>query len=355
MKKLNILLTYFIALFFFVACTNDDDHLKLGDENSIEKPVFEQSAIPNFVIDAKTNMSEKVGTWSWSRTDYNIQAAPVYTIEVATNESFENSQVLMTSNSNKADITYKVLNDAALLFVKESKEITLFLRLKTGLNSVGTGPVFYSDTKSVTFTCYVAFPKELHMVGADFGKWDWGSNGIVALTPIQNNNGEDGAFWCVRYLTAGNGFKWSQDKTWDTAFGKMDSSIGFTNDKDGNAIVAENGLYVIFVNYPDKTIAIQPAKVYGMGDAFGGWDTGKYPFTISGIKATIQTSAANNLRMYVTSDAIDAYNSDWWRHEFNIFDGKIVYRATGGDQAAVPVAAGKKVTLDFNAGTGTIE
>ena len=355
MKKLNILLTCFIALFIFVACSNDDDHIKLGDESNIEKPVFTQSTLQDFVIDKDTKMSEKIGTWSWTRTDYNIQAAPVYTIEAATSSTFENAQAIVTSYSNSTEITYKVLNDAALLFVKESQPITLYLRLRTGLNTVGTGPVFYSDIKSVTFTCYVAFPKELYMVGADFGSWNWDSDGIVSLIPIQNNDGEDGAFWCIKYLTAGNGFKWSPDKTWGTAYGKMDTNTGFSNDGDGNAVVATTGLYVIFVNYPDKAIAIEPAKVYGMGDAFGGWDTGKYPFTITGNKATIVTVASNNLRMYASSNAIDAYNSDWWRHEFNIFSGKIVYRATGGDQDAVPVAAGKTITLDFNAGTGTIE
>ena len=35
--------------------------------------------------------------------------------------------------------------------------------------------------------------------------------------------------------------------------------------------------------------------------------------------------------------------------------GKIAYRGNGGDQTRVSVAAGAKVTLDFNAGTGVIE
>ncbi|MDR1882139.1 MAG: SusF/SusE family outer membrane protein [Prevotella sp.] len=354
MKKPNKLPACFIALFIFAAC-NDGDHIKLGDESDIVKPVFEQNALQNFVIDDKTDMSEKIGTWSWTRTDYNIQAAPVYAIEVADNSSFENTRDLITSYSNNVEITYKTVNDAALLFVKESRQITLFFRLRTGLNTVGTGPVFYSGAKSVTFACYVAFPKELYMVGADFGGWDWNSDGVVSLAPIQNNNPEDGAFWCVRYLAAGKGFKWSQDKTWDTAFGKMDTNIGFSNDEEGNASVSADGLYAVFVNYPDKTIAIEPAKVYGIGDAFGGWDTGKYPFTIAGNKAAIVTTAASNLRMYATSGAMDAYNSDWWRHEFNISGGKIVYRGTGEELDAVPVAAGKTVTLYFNAGTGTIE
>ena len=67
---------------------------------------------------------------------------------------------------------------------------------------------------------------------------------------------------------------------------------------------------------------------------------------------TITTTAAGDLRIYAGSSAA---TTDWWTREFNIFNGKIEYRGAGGDQAAVPVAAGKKVTLDFNAGTGTIE
>ena len=38
-----------------------------------------------------------------------------------------------------------------------------------------------------------------------------------------------------------------------------------------------------------------------------------------------------------------------------ILDGKSAYRGNGGDQTRVPVTAGQKVTLNFNAGTGTIE
>jgi hypothetical protein len=41
--------------------------------------------------------------------------------------------------------------------------------------------------------------------------------------------------------------------------------------------------------------------------------------------------------------------------EYNVFEGKIEYRGAGGDQAAVPVTAGQKVVLDFNAGTGSIQ
>jgi hypothetical protein len=70
------------------------------------------------------------------------------------------------------------------------------------------------------------------------------------------------------------------------------------------------------------------------------------------LKATL--AAAGELRMYVAS-AIST--SDWWTREFIILDGKIDYRGDDegqGDQARVSVLAGQTVTLDFNAGTGSI-
>ncbi|MFV0537899.1 MAG: SusF/SusE family outer membrane protein [Dysgonomonas sp.] len=354
MKKLNILIAV-LSLLTFVACDNDGDRILLGDESSYVKPVLEQNIVQNFVIDKNTDLTKEAGSWSWNKADYGIQTGINYVLEMATTADFSNKKTLSSTTGTSIKATYDMLNKAASEYMKESGEVTLYIRLKSGLGATDNYLTYYSETKSVTFTCYISFPKELYMIGADFGSWDWSSAGVVAMTPIQNNKGEDGAFWCVRYFTKDHGFKWSPDKTWDTAFGKMTTNTGFTNDGDGNAVVATDGFYVVFINYVDKAISVEPAKIYGMGEAFGGWVAGDYPFTTTGNKATIKTAAAKNLRMFVSSTAIDAYGSDWWRHEFNLFDGKIVYRGTGGDQAAVPVDAGKTITLDFNAGTGTIE
>ena len=89
-----------------------------------------------------------------------------------------------------------------------------------------------------------------------------------------------------------------------------------------------------------------------MGDCFGNWDAGKNPFEM-GKGASVVLPNAGNLRMY--AECSKHVSTDWWQMEFNIFDGKIVYRADGGDQPAVPATAGQTVTLDFNAGTGSIK
>ena len=107
-------------------------------------------------------------------------------------------------------------------------------------------------------------------------------------------------------------------------------------------------------------MAVEEAAVYGMGDCFGNWDVLKEEnkFTVNE-KTLVSpvTIAEKELRMYVAAPSvIETFNAnDWWRMEFMVFDGVITYRGAGGDQERVVVPAGKKVTLDFNAGTGVIE
>ena len=169
------------------------------------------------------------------------------------------------------------------------------------------------------------------------------------MTPVHSHEGQ---FWCVRYFTANNGFKWSSTKAWSGDFSSLGTDVGFTV-SGGNAQVATDGFYSVYIDYTTNTITIEQAQVYGMGDCFGGWNTGQYPFTVSGQTMQITTTAASNLRMYATSSA--AQGVDWWQMEFNVFSGNIEYRGTGGDQSAVPATVGQVVTLDFNAGTGTIQ
>ena len=158
-------------------------------------------------------------------------------------------------------------------------------------------------------------------------------------------------FWCTRQFTAGKPFKFCAKKEWNGDFTNLGAEdTGFTV-ADGNCSVAETGLYTVVVDLKASKVTIAKAEVYGMGDVFGGWDAGKYPFTINADgTASIVAPAAGNVRMYTAVPG-----ADWWQSEFNVFDGKIEYRGEGGDQAAVPVTAGQTVTLNFNAGTGSIQ
>ena len=192
--------------------------------------------------------------------------------------------------------------------------------------------------------------KAMYIIGSEFGGWDWSSSGVVKMTRV---NGYEGHFWAVRYITQGEGFKWCTVRDWNGDFYTLGEDIGFTT-SGGNAFVAESGMYMVYVDMENGKISVEPARIYGIGDCFGSWDSANYPFEVSGKTMTRTTVGNGELRIYAASN-ISPVGGDWWRMEFVIIDGKIEYRGDGGDQTRVPVEAGKLVTLDFNAGIGTIE
>jgi hypothetical protein len=191
------------------------------------------------------------------------------------------------------------------------------------------------------------YPENLYMIG-EFAGWNWEADNIVELIPV---HGKAGHFWCISYFTAGSPFKWAPGKAWAGDFAKQDEAIGYQV-VDGNAVLDADGLYMIYVDLESKKIVIEEALIYGIGDCFGSWDAKTYPFALEGATASISTTADGELRIYAESSIAV---SDWWTREFVILDGKIVFRGKGGDQERVPVEAGKKISLDFSNGTGTIE
>lgn len=201
----------------------------------------------------------------------------------------------------------------------------------------------------------VLVPEHMYINGGVFGgeKWDWTAETIVEMTPV---NGVDGSFWAVRYLPAGAEFKFSDVKAWD--------GDNFGLDADGNKVganckVEEAGLYLFVINAtPTVTTGyVKPATVCGLDAAFGGWEAtnaGQVPYTVNADgTASITTTAAGVFRSFAQIEGVDA-----WRSEFSVLDGKIVYRGNGGEfnaDTAMTVEAGKTITLDFNAGTATIQ
>ena len=187
------------------------------------------------------------------------------------------------------------------------------------------------------------------MIGEEFGNWDWSSEGIVDMIPVW---GEEGQFWTVRYFTAEKGFKFCSKKEWSGDFCGQTNNDGFV-ESGGNCIVEESGLYLVHIDLKNEKLHVEKARIYGIGDCFGGWDAGMESalFTNTDGTASIKLPADGDVRMYVASDIA---TKDWWTREFIILDGKIVYRGTGDDQTRVACKAGQTVTLDFNAGTGSI-
>jgi hypothetical protein len=202
------------------------------------------------------------------------------------------------------------------------------------------------------------YPEKLFMVGDAYRGWpgEW-LNVANELIPV---NGTEGHFWTVVYLKQG-GFKFSPVLDWNGDFGIAESNSNTEGEytKGSNNInVTAEGYYQIYVNLVDGKISITQPQVILKGDAAnGGWESSMTTdaFTVDNAnKILISKPFANNdaaeLRICVVLPGID-----WWRSEFIVLNGKIVYRGNGGDQERVSVNAGGKVTLNFDAGTGVIE
>ena len=214
------------------------------------------------------------------------------------------------------------------------------------------GALADSFSYTVELTQESSLPTACYLIGAAINGWDLQGNDEV---PMIEAHSEAGSFWAIRYIAdPTQGFKFSEISTdWGKDFTGRGTDTGYTV-KDGNCFVSEAGLYMIEVDYKNAIVTVSKAEVYGMGDVFGNWDEGKNAFTAADGKFTATAANAGALRMYAKS-TFAAATGNWWHREFNIYDGKIEYRAGGNDQAAVNVTAGQTITLDFNAGTGSIQ
>ncbi len=352
MKLLKYISIALLSLATFNSCNSDLDKVYF-DENDVIGG--ELSKIAESYQLKKENADKVVDTIRWTASDFGYAASVIYSLEVdLAGKNFETMEtVFSVPGKTKNGLKVKELND------KLNSILSKYKMPLTGTNefefrisaTVGgsVAPVYYNIVKSKVST-YEGIPKQVYMIGDDFGAWTWSSDGIVDMIPV---NGVDGAFWCIKYFNAGKNFKWAPIKEWGGDFNKLKTNTGFTID-GGNAVLQTSGLYVVYIDFVADKINIEPALVYGTGDCFGSWGDTKYPFAVDagGKTMSITTKSEAELRIYAGSSIA---TSDWWTREFIILDGKIAYRGRGNDQPRVKVAAGSVVTLDFSNNTGTIK
>ncbi len=209
------------------------------------------------------------------------------------------------------------------------------------------------------------YPEVMYLVG-DATAYGWDTPGTKAaaeMHKIAGGGNNVGIYWKILYLEAGKGFKLSNANWGNTNLGfaeitEFDPNGVTVTESGGNMSIANSGMYTIVLDLRNKMkkLSVVPAKVYGIGDTFGGWDSNVATnlFTIDQTAKTLTSpvlSANGNIRMY----ASHAWIPDWWNAEFNVYGTTIEYRNDGGDQAAVPGTAGQKVTLHFDDNTGSIK
>lgn len=180
------------------------------------------------------------------------------------------------------------------------------------------------------------YPAQLFMAGDEFGAF--GSDNLISMAPVGVSG--NGAFWTMGYFTAGRGIQWSTNRNGAESFSTLGSNVNFTVDAHGKATVMKSGYYVVYVDMHRKLIAFEEPELYGIGTCFNGGEE-QMVYSDGEFKATTMTEG--NLQMY----AATLYNTrDWNTMEFNVLNGKIVYRGIG-ELDPVPVYKNIPIHLDL--------
>ncbi len=233
-------------------------------------------------------------------------------------------------------------------------DITLKLELRRGVFSA-KGVCTAEDTSSATL------PEKMFIIGSP---WSWNWSNAPEMNPVHSH---DGLFWGIYYLDANAEVKFNNELSWDAGenFGvETGDAKGFGEYPAGgsNLKVENAGYYQILVKCvlsADKksvvrTVVLSEPVPYLIGNTIGSWeikDENKFTLDASTKEyVSPALTASDNLRICVKLDGCD-----WWQSEFNVFDGKIVFRGKGGDQEAVPAQAGQVVRLNFQSNTGSIK
>ena len=372
-----------MSLTLMTACSDDND-----SNPTIQSPTefkLNTPALQNTPIDL-ANSSKIMLTCS--QPNYGYTASVQYTVQVATDENMTDAVELSeTSTSAKVAINASSLASALTnIFVEKGKteadfpmDVKAYFRLKANIvtsnGNVVEGTEILSNVVSLNkihllFSLPpVYLPSHVYVVG---NFCDWKFDNCFDMVQVY---GTDNTFWRLVYIDD-SGIKFNTAAEWNN------SEVGYAGitvsgdckddiiDKDGNIASSKPGWYLVIVTTSvvnreiHYDVQFNKPTIWLIGPAAGsddfaeeaeGWSF-TVPTTMDGefvspaFVGSVPAGTDKGVRMYVKIPG-----HDWWHSEFVTLDGKIKYRATGGDQARAAGSAGQKVYLNFAKGTGEIK
>ena len=208
----------------------------------------------------------------------------------------------------------------------------------------------------------------MYIIGSMNG-WNWDNwDDAYTMIPVTQTEGK---YWSMQYFNAGDEFKFSPELAWGNDFGfstdiltpeaiaMAELTANGTNIKVGKA-----GWYIVIVTVDGSvtTVDLQEPNVYLYGDVSIGavWEATAdnlftVPATPDGDFVSPAAAADGVARMCVVLES-----TDWWRSEFTVSGGTLVYRANLSGELSdngyqCPVTAGQKIRINFKNGTGSVE
>lgn len=372
-----------MSLTLMTACSDDNDSnptIQSPTEFKLNTPALQDTPID------LANSSKIILTCS--QPNYGYTASVQYTVQVATDENMTDAVELSeTSSSAKVEINAASLASALTnIYVEKGKteadfpmDVKAYFRLKANIvTSNGTvveGTEILSNVVSLNeiHLLYslppVNLPSNVYVVG-NFCDWDWAKSFDMVQV-----YGTDNTFWRLVYIDD-SGIKLNTVAEWNK------SEVGYAGisvsgdckddiiDKDGNIASSKPGWYLVIVTTSvvnreiHYDVQFNKPTIWLIGPAAGSDDFAEeaegWSFTVPATKdgefvspafvGSVPAGTDKGVRMYVKIPG-----HEWWHSEFVPLDGKIKYRATGGDQDRAIGSVGQQVHLNFSKGTGEIK
>ena len=372
-----------MSLTLMTACSDDNDSnptIQSPTEFKLNTPVLENTPID------LANSSKIILTCS--QPNYGYTASVQYTVQVATKPDMSDAVELSeTSSSAKVAVNASLLASALTnLYVEQGKteadfpmDVTAYLRLKANIvtsnGNVVDGTEILSNTVSLNkihllFSLPpVYLPSHVYVVGS-FCDWDWAKSFDMVQV-----YGTDNTFWRLVYIDdsgikLNSAQKFNGDEKGYAGITVSGDCAGDIIDKDGNIASSKPGWYLVIVTTSvvnreiHYDVQFNKPTIWLIGPAAGSDDFAEeaegWSFTVPTTKdgefvspafvGSVPAGTDKGVRMYVKIPG-----HDWWHSEFVTLDGKIQYRATGGDQTRATGSVGQQVHLNFSKGTGEIK
>ncbi len=372
-----------MSLTLMTACSDDNDSnptIQSPTEFKLNTPVLENTPID------LANSSKIILTCS--QPNYGYTASVQYTVQVATKPDMSDAVELSeTSSSAKVAVNASLLASALTnLYVEQGKteadfpmDVTAYLRLKANIvtsnGNVVDGTEILSNTVSLNkihllFSLPpVYLPSHVYVVG---NFCDWKFDNCFDMVQVY---GTDNTFWRLVYIDESgiklnSAQKFNGDEKGYAGITVSGDCAGDIIDKDGNIASSKPGWYLVIVTTSvvnreiHYDVQFNKPTIWLIGPAAGSDDFAEeaegWSFTVPTTKdgefvspafvGSVPAGTDKGVRMYVKIPG-----HDWWHSEFVTLDGKIQYRATGGDQTRATGSVGQQVHLNFSKGTGEIK
>ena len=314
-----------------------------------------------------------------SQPDYGYTAAVTYTTYISLDgETFYT--IPTTSTTAMIYVPCDEINDGLTELAGEDIDlsgdpVTVYVKISAIITAAGNET--YVESNVITLPSVQAYvldmtltlPTEMYIVGGFPASNSWGT--WVELAPAYS---QEGYFYGVIYMNAGDNFKVGYATTWadGTYVGYSDvTGEGIIEGDDSDNMKVENaGWYTVLVvtkvgtSSVTYSVSLLDAEVYVIGNSVDTSWSDSYPFTApddySGEWSFSDFTGSGELRMYVDCGI------DWWKTEFTIYSGdnSIYYRVEDiasswaddkGSDYSWTVGSGNTVYLDFTNGTGRVE